>query len=72
METENTSRWTAAPSHALLNTREAAAFLNLRPCTLEKWRSKGKGPKYTKLGSKAVRYRVCDLELFVQGGCENA
>lgn len=48
---------------ALLSTVHAAARLGLRPCTLEKWRTTGSGPKFVKLG-RAVRYRVADLDQF--------
>lgn len=42
---------------------EAAAFLRLKPNTLEVWRSKKKGPKYSKIGSR-VLYDIEDLEEF--------
>lgn len=46
-----------------LNTEEAAAFLGVRPCTLEVWRCKKKGPKYSKLGSR-VMYDQTELETY--------
>jgi hypothetical protein len=52
----------------LLNTKEAAAYLNLHPSTLEKWRVYGGGPRYRRLGSKAIRYHRLDLDVFVSGG----
>jgi len=45
------------------STHEAAAYLNVRPNTLEVWRSKHRGPKYAKLGSRIV-YDPDDLEAF--------
>ncbi|MFX0546121.1 helix-turn-helix transcriptional regulator [Roseovarius sp. S1116L3] len=45
----------------LLTTKEAAILLRLSPQTLEKWRTQGRGPKFVKLESKAVRYRYGDL-----------
>ena len=53
---------------ALLNTKEAAKYLNLQPCTLEKWRSQKRGPKAIRLGTKAIRYRKSALDTFIQGG----
>jgi hypothetical protein len=47
-----------------LTTSEAAALLRLSPKSLEGMRSKGRGPKYIKVGG-AVRYRRGDLD---QGG----
>lgn len=46
-----------------LNNREAAAFLGVKPNTLEVWRCKHIGPRYAKLGRR-VLYDVADLEEF--------
>lgn len=48
-------------SPALLTPREAAAFLQMSEQTLEKWRSKGTGPKFRRLGHRTVRYLQDDL-----------
>lgn len=45
------------------NNQEAADYLNIRPNTLEVWRCKHKGPRYSKLGTR-VLYDVDDLEEF--------
>lgn len=45
-------------------TSEAAAYLCLKPTTLEQWRWQGRGPLYIKLG-RCVRYRQCDLDDFM-------
>ena len=37
-----------------LSTEEAAEILGIRPNTLEVWRSKKKGPKYSKIGSRVL------------------
>ncbi|MBA3007771.1 MAG: helix-turn-helix domain-containing protein [Proteobacteria bacterium] len=47
-----------------LKTEEAAAFLQVKPATLEQWRWSGKGPLFVKLG-RAVIYRKSDLDDFV-------
>jgi len=49
----------------LLTTKEAAAYLNIKPETLTTWRWAGKGPKAVKVGS-SVRYRMSDLEAFIE------
>lgn len=54
----------------LLNTKEAAKYLNLSHYTLEKWRSLGTGPQYIVVGTKAVRYRQSALDTFVDGGID--
>ena len=46
-----------------LNTEEAASYLGIRPNTLEVWRCKHKGPRYSKIGTR-VLYDVNDLEAF--------
>ena len=51
----------------MLNTVEAALFLGLSSGTLEVWRCLGRGPKYSKLGSR-VLYEKSDLESFIASG----
>jgi hypothetical protein len=46
-----------------LNTVEAAAYLGLQPNTLEIWRCRHRGPRYSKLGARVV-YDRDDLEAF--------
>jgi len=46
-----------------LRTREAAAYLGVAAGTLEVWRCKGRGPRYSKLG-KVVVYDPTDLDAF--------
>ena len=52
---------------ALLSTRDAAAYLALSPRTLEKWRTRGVGPAYSRIGRRVV-YRRDDLDKFVAAG----
>ncbi len=49
----------------LVNERKAAECLGLAVQTLRNYRSLGRGPKYVKLG-RAVRYRMEDLESFIE------
>lgn len=51
-----------------LDTKSAAKRLGLSYQTLEKWRSQQRGPRFVKLGNKAVRYRKSDLDAFIEGG----
>lgn len=48
----------------LLKTEETAAYLRIAPHTLQKWRCKGQGPRYLKVGGGAVRYRQIDVEMW--------
>ena len=45
----------------LLTTEEAAAWLSLRPRTLECYRNRGEGPRFRKIG-RWVRYLESDLD----------
>ena len=47
---------------ALLDTKEAAAYLRLAPITLAKLRNTGFGPLYLRLTPRAIRYRMRDLQ----------
>lgn len=51
----------------LLTTPEAATYMRLKPQTLAKWRSHGKGPAFVQLGGK-VFYRVAELDAYVEAG----
>jgi len=52
----------------LLTTPEAAAYISVSPHTLKFWRRRKHrcGPRYLKLHAHAVRYRACDLEVFLE------
>ncbi|SHN71577.1 helix-turn-helix transcriptional regulator [Desulfovibrio litoralis] len=47
-----------------LNTIEAAEYLGVKRGTMEVWRSLGKGPRFSKLGTRVV-YEIQDLDSFV-------
>lgn len=47
-----------------LKTREAAALLNLSQRALERWRTIGYGPPYSRFG-RAIRYPRTELELWI-------
>jgi hypothetical protein len=50
----------------LLNPHEAAAFVGVNVGTLAKWRClRSDGPRFVRLGSKAIRYCFADLRDFV-------
>lgn len=44
-----------------LTEEETAAALRVSPATLRTWRSRGRGPRFVKVG-RLVRYRPVDLE----------
>ena len=49
----------------LLRQREAAALCALSERTMERLRTSGLGPRFTRLGRKAIRYRLADLETWI-------
>jgi predicted DNA-binding transcriptional regulator AlpA len=49
-------------------TREAARYVGLSESTLEKMRTSGRGPKFVRLGGRAVGYLVEDLDAFLDAG----
>ena len=48
----------------LLTTAQAASLLHIKATTLRKWRVRGVGPAWVKLGG-AVRYLITDLDTYV-------
>lgn len=52
-------------SSFLLTEREAARRLGLSPGTLRNWRSRGRGPIAVRFGSRCVRYRVSDVDSYI-------
>jgi hypothetical protein len=46
-----------------VDTSKAAKILGLQPGTLEVWRSRGRGPRYKRVGRR-VFYDLSDLENF--------
>lgn len=57
---------TTSPVAHLLDTRAAARYLGIAHGTLQNARSRGDGPAYVRVGRRSIRYRVCDLELYIQ------
>jgi predicted site-specific integrase-resolvase len=47
-----------------LTTKKAAAILGYEPCTLEKWRRLGRGPRFYKPAGR-VRYDEQDVLAFL-------
>ena len=51
----------------LLTETEAAEYLSLTKRALQAWRCQGRGPRFVKISARAVRYRLEDLEGWVEG-----
>jgi len=50
---------------AALSTVQAATYTGLAAATLEGLRCRGGGPRFVRYGRKAVRYRVADLDAWI-------
>ena len=58
--------------HALITTEEAAKYLGLKKNTLEKYRSIGNmGPKYHRVGATAIRYKIIEIDEWVESCSPN-
>ena len=53
---------------ALLTPHQAAEALTLHVRTLERYRSLGQGPRWTRVGAKRVAYRIADVRQFILAG----
>ena len=49
----------------VLRTEEAAAYVGLSASTLEKKRLSGTGPRFVKLGGRAIGYDRADLDTWL-------
>jgi len=50
----------------LLLASEVAARLRVTEKALEHWRRRGMGPNFIRLGRNCIRYRLEDIEIFIQ------
>lgn len=50
-----------------LTTVEAAEYLRVKPTTLEQWRWKGNGPRYSKPAGR-ILYDPADLDRWIEDG----
>ncbi len=56
-------------SKCLLTERNTALHISVSQKTLQNWRLQGKGPKFIRLSRGAVRYRLSDLEEWIESNC---
>jgi predicted DNA-binding transcriptional regulator AlpA len=49
----------------MLTTEQVAEMLDLSPATLTSWRSRGRGPRFVKVGH-LVRYLLEDIQRWLQ------
>lgn len=51
----------------MIDEKEAAALMGLAVGTLRNWRSLRQGPRFRKIGTRAVRYCRADVAAFITG-----
>ena len=52
----------------LLTEEETATILQVHRATLSRWRQRGGGPPFVRLGPKLIRYRRSELRAWVAEG----
>ncbi|MCB9480026.1 MAG: helix-turn-helix domain-containing protein [Planctomycetaceae bacterium] len=50
----------------VLSETQAAQRLALTPRALQAWRYQGRGPKFVRISARCVRYRVEDLDAWLE------
>lgn len=45
-----------------VDEQTAARLIGMTPRTLQEWRRTGTGPRYARISSRCVRYRIADLD----------
>ena len=55
----------------VLRSEEAGDYLGLAKATLERMRSEGTGPRFIRLGKRAVGYTIDDLDAWLDGRRES-
>jgi predicted DNA-binding transcriptional regulator AlpA len=50
---------------------QAAEYLGFTQRALQSWRSRGGGPRYVRVSSRAIRYRRCDLDAWIMDRLHN-
>ena len=61
-----------AHRYQVLYTKDAADYLKVSSRMLERWRSEGDGPRFHKMGRRGIRYRLCDLNEFLETQASDA
>lgn len=49
----------------LLDEKQASELLGVSPRALQSWRQNGRGPSYVRISSRCVRYRISDIDCWI-------
>ena len=52
-------------SKKILSPKDAGDYVGVSPCTLANWRVQGKGPRFIRLSTRKIGYRMTDLEAWL-------
>lgn len=52
--------------NVLLTDEQAAEIIGLKVSTIRYWRYTGEGPAFVKVGGKCVRYRLADINEWIE------
>lgn len=66
MKTQRATAQRSAQLSPLMTETQAAEYLSLTNRALQAWRCQGRGPRFVKISARAVRYRLEDLERWVE------
>lgn len=58
-------RRAADPSPEFLTTREVSRITGISVVTLESWRRDDRGPRWSRCGTKSIRYARRDVEMWM-------
>lgn len=67
MANSNTTPHFGNTRRRILRTPEAAEYLGLAASTVEKMRLTGDGPRFVRLGGRAIGYDIADLDAWLDG-----
>jgi predicted DNA-binding transcriptional regulator AlpA len=55
-----------ATKDAVISEQDAGPYIGYSTHALRKWRREGTGPAYLQVGSRSIRYRVADLDNWLE------
>lgn len=56
----------------LLTDAEAASVMGVSRITLRNWRNRREGPRWVRVGKRAIRYKPADVQAFIDGEPDHA
>ncbi len=56
---------TSVETPLLLTSEAAAKLMSISPATLRLWRHKGHGPAYVRISTVSVKYRLEDIQAWI-------